>query len=166
MRRRGYHLLWWGEISVPDASAVRIAEEIGSQYEVGAPPWMSTEIFFRWLRGFDEYISSKNGRKVLLFLDDASWHGRPSEQPALNDVRVEFLLKLTTLLLQPQDLGIIACLKRRYQLCQRGVDLIGDGHFENICRVDLNIAITWVYDIWDRIEIQIIHNCWLKSMSV
>ena len=83
-------------------------------------------------------------------------------------MRAVFLPKRTTSVLQILDLGVIASLKKRYQqkLSQRAVELIENNHFSSIYRVDLKMAITWVYEVWTRMESSINSNCWRKSMLV
>ena len=101
------------------------------------------------VRRFYEYIGTKRGRRALLFIDNASCHGSKETIPLLRNVRIQFLPKRTTSLLQPFELGIIAWLKRRYQLklFQRAIELIENGYFNNIFCVDLKLAISCVYEI-------------------
>ncbi len=89
------------------------------------------------------------GRKVLLFIDNASAHETIENLPTLKHIHIEFLSKRKTLLLQPLDLEVIACLKSRYKrkVVQRAVDLIEDRHSEILYRVDLKLAGIWVDDI-------------------
>ena len=50
-------------------------ESLNFEYDYGAKGWMNTMIFTRWLLRFDTRIGSTPGRKVLLFIDNASAHG-------------------------------------------------------------------------------------------
>ena len=79
-----------------------------------------------------------------LFIDNASCHGTVETISILHNVRVVFLPKRTISVLQPLDLGVIACFKKHYQQkrSQRAVDLIGNNYFISIYRVDLKMGIT------------------------
>lgn len=71
------------------------------------------------------YIGQTPKRRALLFIDNASTHGTPTLQDILLHTRVEFFPKNTTPLLQPLDLGVMSCVKRRYKhrIAQRAVYL-------------------------------------------
>ncbi len=143
-------------------------EVLNFEYDYGEKGWMNTMIFTRCLYRFDARIGSTPGRKVLLFIDNASAHGTIDNLPTLNHIHIEFLPKRTTSILQPLDLGVIACLKSRYKrkVAQRAVDLIEDGHSEMLYRIDLKLAGIWVQDLWSRIQNEIIYKCWRKSSLV
>lgn len=83
--------------------------------------------------------------------------------PNYRYLRVRFLSKNTTSVLQPIDAGVIACIKRRYQqrLYDRAVDLIDGRYLENPCDVDLKLRIKWVYEIRFRMERRAISNYWV-----
>lgn len=85
--------------------------------------------------------------------------------PTFEHVRVEFVPKNTNSILQRLDLGIIACLKMRFEqkVLQNAGDLIDSGHSENLYEVDFRLASIWVYDIWERLEKDIIYNFCSKS---
>ncbi len=126
---------------------------------------MNFAIFIECLWRFNTFIGETAGRRALLLLDNASVHGREEDLPDFPNVQVKFLPKRTTSILQPLDLGIIACFKRRFQQKQahRAVYLIEEGICEGIYRVDMKLAIQWVYNIWFRTHNRIVLNCWLKS---
>ncbi|EGZ08704.1 hypothetical protein PHYSODRAFT_318663 [Phytophthora sojae] len=73
--------------------------------------WMNTHIFHDWLRELDMCMLLA-GRRILLLVDNVSSHTRPSI-PLFN-VRLEFLPKNTTSVLQPLDQGIITCTKSKF----------------------------------------------------
>lgn len=54
-------------------------------------------------------------RSDLLLLDNASRHGQDTDLLFLKHVRVLFLPKRTTCILQALDFGIIACIKMLYE---------------------------------------------------
>ena len=88
--------------------------------------------------------------------------------PKLSHIQIYFLLKGTTPIVQPLDLGVIAYIKLKYRRrqCKHAVDLIESGIERNLYKVDIQLAITWFYDIWDRIPNRIIRNCWAKSKLI
>ena len=85
--------------------------------------------------------------------------------PQLRNVPIQFLPELITPILQPMDLGIMAAWKKLYQrkVVIRAVDLADEGILDNLYKVDLKTAITWVYDIWANMSGSTIHNCFTKS---
>ena len=76
---------------------------------------MNYSIFSIWLKELDDFVSRTRERRVLLLIDNASSHVRIENLPELANVDVLFLPKNTTLVLQPLDAGVIACVKKRYR---------------------------------------------------
>ena len=126
---------------------------------------MTRDLFFEWLLRFNEYIATSAGRQALLLVDNAAVHGNTESLPVLSNVRVYFLPKLTTSILQPLDGGVIASVKKQYQRKQieRGVDLIDAGVTGDIYKIDMKMAIEWIYDIWMGLDPVTIKNCWVKT---
>ena len=112
--------------------------ELGLEYDYSGKAWMNTAIFFRLLERFDSYIARIPNRKVLLSIDDCTAHGSTTNLSELLHVHVEFLTKNTTSILQPLDLGVIACVKKRYKqlTVQRAVEMMYAGHMGNLYNVD------------------------------
>lgn len=81
-------------------------------------------------------------------------HGKESTLPRQQNVRVAFLPKNTTYILQPLDLGGIAGVKSRYKhrTIQRAVDLIDGGYNVDPYRIDLRLAAMCIYEIWDQMQ--------------
>ena len=142
--------------------------EFGVHYDHGPKGWMKSSIFAKWLAEFDCKVELTPGCKVLLFIDNASSHGNSRTLPSLQNIQVEFLPKRTTSILQPLDLGVIACVKSRYRqrITQRAADLIDSGISERIYQIDLKRAAIWVTEIWENLQNEIVHNCWSKSTIV
>lgn len=92
----------------------KYGHELGFDYHSNKKAWMTSELFFNWLRRFDRTIGQDEGRKVLLLIDNFSAHGTPETMPTLQNVRVKFLPPNTTSKVQPVDAGIIAWLKAKY----------------------------------------------------
>ncbi len=101
-----------------------------------------------------------------MFVDNAIFHGTFENLPNLRNVQVHFFRKRKTSILQPLDLGVIAWIEKRYQrrMGDRAVDLIEQSVTENIYKVELKLAITWSYDIWYRLQNEVFHNCWVKTL--
>ena len=106
-------LLVVGSASQPHCLRGIPFENLGILYGNTGNAWMTTSVFFEWLKLFDDYITKTAGRKVLLLADCASCHGVHSVLPELRSVHLEFLPANTTSLCQPLDAGIIAAIKRR-----------------------------------------------------
>lgn len=84
-------------------------------YRYNTKAWMTTEIFKEYLNSLNNKFQMQN-RKILLFLDNC-----PAHPPInLSNVKLAFLPKNTTAVLQPMDAGIIACLKSRYKRLMMG----------------------------------------------
>ena len=78
--------------------------------------------------------------------------------PVLPHVRVEYLPKNIRPTLQPMKHGVIACIGKCYKqkLKEHAVDLIDSSHSDSIPNVDMYLAAMWVYEIWDRLENEVI----------
>ncbi len=98
-------------------------------------------------------------------IDNASSHCTYELLPTLQHVRILFLPKRTKSLMQPLDAGVIACIKRKYLRCkiERAVDLIESIVSEKLYDIDLKLAVTWIIDTWNRLQVETIVNCWNKA---
>ena len=74
---------------------------------------MTTEIMQEVLRMLDKKMIAE-GRKVLLFLDNAPFHTNVLQE-GLKNMKLEFLPKNITSRLQPCDTGIINKFKHKYR---------------------------------------------------
>ena len=79
------------------------------EYHANKKAWMTSGIFETWLKKFDKRMGRK-GRKVLLFLDNATSHSNVQ----LCNVKLKYLPANTTSILQPLDQGIILAMKQKY----------------------------------------------------
>lgn len=142
--------------------------QLGFDYDNGGKAWMTIAIFHRWFQRFDSYIARTPGREVILFIDNASSRGNSDNRPQLRHVRIVFLPKNTTSILQPMDQGVIASMKVPYKkkVVKRAVDLTESGVTENLYRIDLRVAATWVNTIWHKMEGEVVAKCWAKSRIV
>ena len=140
----------------------------GWEYSSSKRAWMNTTLFKQWLLCFNAAVAVTRRECVLLLIDNASCHGTSATLPNLSHVDIHFLPKRTTSILQPMDAGVIASVKKRYiqRQNERAVDRIDRGLFDDPYKLDLNVAITWLYDIWHRLPPAIIRNCWRKTRLV
>ena len=142
--------------------------ELGLDYESGAKAWMISAIFFVWLQRFDVVIGQAPGRRDILFVDDASSHGTPTNLPELQHTKLEFIPYNTTPLLQRLDLGMVACIKKSYKsiIANKAVNLVDSGYLDSPYKIDIRMAGMWIYDIWTRLQHDIIYKFWTKSQVV
>ena len=76
--------------------------------------WMTRYIFSEWLHHFDDYITRKKNRPVLLLPNNVASHF-PSNVDDLKCVKLHYLPPNTTSQLQPLDVGIIKAFKAWYR---------------------------------------------------
>ena len=126
---------------------------------------MTSSIFREWLARFDRFIGCSTRKRTLLLVDNVSCHSTIDNMTNLNYVRVKFLPKRTTPFLQPLDAGLIACAKRRFarRQAERAIDLIEHSVVRDLYRIDLKMAIEWIYGVWYQIEDYVFRNCWRKT---
>ena len=120
--------------------------------------WMTRYIFSEWLHHFDDYITRKKNRPVLLLLDNVASHF-PSNVDDLKCVKLHYLPPNTTSQLQPLDAGIIKAFKAWYRRSQlkRLIQLLEDGKKPDI---NLREALCYIAVAWKTISTTTISNCW------
>ena len=102
------------------------------------------------------------GRKILLFLDNAPGHGHHS----FSNIKLEFLPPNTTSKLQPLDAGIIAQVKALYR--KRMLRNISFNIQQNIPaseaakKIDIFTAIEWLSLAWSGVSDLNIKRCFKK----
>ena len=87
--------------------------ELGLEYDYRGKPWMNTAIFFWRSERLDRNIARTPDLTVLMFIYYCTAQESTTNLPDLRHVRVVFLPKNRTSILQPLDLGVIACIKKR-----------------------------------------------------
>ena len=102
-----------GQSKKPKCFGKYEGSELGFKYYSNKKAWMNSDLFFSWLKSFDDYIGTTKDRYVVLLIDQASCHGSKETLPNLQHVKVVFLPANTTPFQQPVDAGVIACVKRR-----------------------------------------------------
>ena len=124
---------------------------------------MTSSIFETWLKKFDKRMGRK-GRKVLLFLDNATSHSNVQ----LCNVKLKYLPANTTSILQPLDQGIILAMKRKYRKTQlRYIITQMERSKEKDCSQllkEINVlkAIYWIKQAWNDIKCDTIVKCFKK----
>lgn len=84
-------------------------------YHANSKAWMTGALFSKILQKMDKEMVSKR-RKILLFVDNCSAHGKlEAMQPLLKAITLVYFPPNTTSHLQPLDQGIINSLKAHYR---------------------------------------------------
>ena len=126
--------------------------------------WMRTEIMEVVLGLLDRQVQLE-GRKVILFLDNAPCHPEIL-QSRLKNIKLIFLPKCTTSRLQPLDAGLIRAFKCKYRklLMKYVVARIDEGKnaSEIIKEVNIAQAIHWLQVAWKDISKETILHCFQK----
>ena len=137
-------------------------EKLPVMYRNNKKAWMNTELMKEWLKSVDQKMR-RQGRKVLLFLDNAPSHPKIS----LQNVKIVFFPANTTSLSQPMDQGIIQTLKLKYRKRQLQYiltqmeknDKVGSQVLQQISILD---AIYWINGSWKDIEVSTIQKCFAR----
>lgn len=136
--------------------------DLGVTYTNSGKGWMTSSVFIEWLLALDERMRGEK-RSILLLVDNVSSHVRPDVK--LTNVRLAFLPKNTTSVLQPLDQGIISCVKRKfyahkadYQFDQYLAGKAPDK--QQPTKVDVWHGMLWMKRAWDQVSPETIQNCW------
>ena len=106
----------------------------------------------------------RKGRKVLLFLDNATSHSNVQ----LCNVKLKYLPANTTSILQPLDQGIILAMKQKYRKTQLWYIIAQmERSKEKDCSqllIEINVlmAIYWIKQAWNDIICNTIAKCFKK----
>ena len=123
---------------------------------------MTRDIMTEWLSSFDKKIG-RQGRKVLLFMDNASSHPRLE----LKNNKIIFLPPNTTAACQPLDQGIIKYFKINYRKCilRHLVARIDSSTSANDLAKGITVldAIQWTTASIKQIKKETVVNCFRKS---
>lgn len=104
-------------------------ESLPVDYANSKKGWMTSSIWMEYLRKWDRELRLKN-RKILLLADNAPSH---PFVPRLTNIKLDFLPKNTTSLIQPCDAGVIKCFKGFYRSALTNRILGQTDNFENNC---------------------------------
>ena len=126
--------------------------------------WMQVKIMEKVLDTLNHQIK-KQGRKVILFLENATVHPT-SLIDMYSNIKIVFLPKNTTSRLQPLDAGIIQSFKTKYReklMCHVIARINDDLTASEIAKgIDIFHTITWVADSWKEVGAETIKNCFAK----
>ena len=135
--------------------------ELPVKWEAQSKAWMTGVIFAKWLNQLDRTMC-RQGRKILLFLDNARCH--PQEDLQLTNITLKFFPPNCTSCLQPLDLGIIRCFKAhyrkqllRYVLAKMEDDQSSVSEIAK-CVTALN-AVDWIARAWNEVKENTIQHC-------
>lgn len=137
--------------------------------------WQRSDLYNEWLKKFDDDMR-RQGRKIVLFVDNCSAHIVLGEYPNIEHV---FLPANTTAKLQPLDQGVIAAVKRRYkaELSMKYLQYQLDApESEQITRrsiisqCDIKVATDILARVWKNVKPKMICNCfrhagWVKQVE-
>ncbi|KAF7676606.1 Tigger transposable element-derived protein 6, partial [Cucumispora dikerogammari] len=125
--------------------------------------WMTTNIFSNYLKNLNEDLIKKK-RSILLILDIFSGHKIAN----LSNIKLEFLPKNATSIIQPLDQGVIKAFKSKYLRILNSY-LVSSSRIEEqniqqlIKGIDLYTVINWVQKSIDCVDRSVIVNSWKKS---
>ncbi len=131
------------------------------QYENSKNAWMISNIFTKFLKGWDQELQHAD-RKIVLLLDNFSGH--PHIEDELTHIRLEFMPLNTTSIIQPADAGIIKTLKGYYRsaLCSRLIQEMeteaGDA-ISSSKKIPVLDAIFLCSKAWKKVTATTIKNC-------
>ena len=119
---------------------------------------MNNELFVNWLNGVNKTMK-RQGRHILLFLDNASSHGNVK----LSNVTLKFLPPNTTSHLQPLDQGIIRTFKALYRknLLRSLLSVFDNApSVQALCKqITLLDSIGWIVKSWNDVKVSTIERC-------
>ena len=133
------------------------------EYHANKKAWMTSGIFENWLKKFGKHMGCK-GRKVLLFLDNATSHS----DVQLCNVKLKYLPANTTSILQPLDQGIILAMKRKYRKTQLRYIITQmerskeKDSSHRLKEINVLKAIYWIKQAWNDVKCDTIAKCFKK----
>ena len=138
-------------------------------YTYSKKAWMNSQIWTSYLKQWDRRLKLQN-RKILLLIDNAPSH--PIVQ-GLTQVRVEFLPKNTTSLIQPCDIGVIKVFKGYYrsfvtERILREINLPRNSNLNATVlakRITKLNAVHLVKKAWNCVSKQRVKNCFKKALG-
>ena len=123
-------------------------------YFSNSKSWMTSEIFETLLSKLNRKLVFEN-RKVILFLDNATYHPELMDDKFSN-IKIVFLPKNTTSRLQPLDAGIIRNFKVKYRINDNA------SAAEIVQGVNILMAIRWVQRAWKDVTLSTVKRCFEK----
>lgn len=136
------------------------------RYAANANAWMTGALFVEWLKDWDRKLGQER-KSILLLVDNCTAH--KINNSTLRNIRLEFLPKNTTSILQPCDQGIIRTAKAyfRKEMARSVLRQIDEGNRAAAAdiakKISLLDAILMLRDAWADVEASTIRNCWRKG---
>lgn len=135
-------------------------------YDYSKKAWMTLAIFCKWLHGFNESLIQEQ-RNILLILDNAPVHPVEIE---LSNIELLYLPPNTSSKIQALDQGIILSFKQHYKkILNRNLFFEHESTettYESLVKkVNLLDAVHITLQAWDNISMDIIKNCFRKSIE-
>ena len=131
-------------------------------YHANSSSWMTSFIFYKFIEQWNKDLTIQK-RKICLLIDNASPH--KIEMDKFSNIKIYFLPKNTTSILQPLDAGIIYSFKSWYKkLLLRKLD---DYFNETKRKIHLDIlsAINIIAEAWNNVTDSTVQNCFRKSLE-
>ena len=124
--------------------------------------WMTIDLFNQYARELNTQMR-RQGRKILLFLDNATCHPHIK----LSHVTLKFFPANTTSVLQPLDQGAIRAFKARYRkrLLRSVIAKIDDASNASEVAKAVNVldAVYWIGGAWQETKEETIRKCFRKG---
>jgi hypothetical protein len=129
------------------------------RYAANKTAFITSNLFNEYLDSINNEFNNK-GRKILLVMDNCTSH--ICQQ--FSNIKIEFIPKNTSALIQPLDKGIIKVIKDkyRYRLSSHIANSI-DSENINLKEIKLIDSIVWLNEIWWKLSSETITNCWKNS---
>lgn len=141
---------------------LRSGKRLPLAYAANKKAWMTGEIFVDYLSKLNNKMRAQ-GRRILLLVDNCPAHPKDVR---LSNVKLEFLPKNTTSVLQPCDQGIIRSFKCHYRkLLIKHVLLRMQEKGVTASQVPIDIlqAMRWSKRAWEAVTQSTIANCFRKA---
>ena len=137
-------------------------DSMAISYKYQKSLWMNGDIFSCWMNEFETLVFQA-GRKVLLFMDNATVHNSV-ELMQLRAVKVVFFPKNTTCCTQPCDAGIIQTVKLLYrkQLYNSILSTLtheGGERMYPYKEINISRVIVWLFQAWRDLKPATIMKC-------
>ena len=130
-------------------------QNIPCRYRAQKKSWMDGVLFEEWIRELDSKFE-REGRKVVLIVDNCPAHPRVKDLKAINLV---FLPPSTTSKTQPMDQGVIRALKAHYRSKAVQMYITAIENNRPIPNISILVAMDMLVAAWDKVTPGTINNC-------
>ncbi|KAG0426074.1 Tigger transposable element-derived protein 6, partial [Dictyocoela muelleri] len=138
-------------------------ETFNLYYRSNKTSWLTSSLFYEYINNLNEKLF-KEGRKILLLLDNFSGHKREN----MTNIELMFFPPNCTSIIQPLDAIIINSFKFRFKTLMNNFQihnaLTNDlTHSDIIKNINLLNVINWIEKAFEEIKPDVIKNCWKKT---